>query len=251
MSEVALVFLGFFVGSFGTLIGVGGGFLLIPIFLLVLHYSPQQAIGTSLAIVFLNALSGTLAYIKQKKVFYDAGIRFSLSTLPGAIIGGYLASSFTGRIFSVVFGGLLIVVSLVMLGRTLSCTIEEGNFDKTTFTYNRSLGIMLSLCVGFLSSVLGIGGGIIHVPILVYLLGFPCHIATATSHFILAFSTLFGFVTHMLLGNVLLAPAISIGFGAIIGAQFGAYLSLRVPSRPIVMMLAIALSVLGVRLILK
>ena len=55
------------VGSFGTLIGVGGGFILVPVCLLLFRYTPQFAVGTSLAVVFFNALSGTIAYMRQKK----------------------------------------------------------------------------------------------------------------------------------------------------------------------------------------
>ena len=60
------------------------------------------------------------------------------------------------------------------------------------FQYNRTLGIVASLGVGFLSSIFGIGGGVIHVPLMIYLLGFPVHVATATSHFVLACSSAFG-----------------------------------------------------------
>ena len=90
--ELLLFFLlGLGVGTFGTLVGIGGGLILIPIFLLVLHFPAQQAIGTSLTVVFFNALSGTIAYIKQKKVYYEAAFRFALATLPGAFLGSYLA----------------------------------------------------------------------------------------------------------------------------------------------------------------
>jgi uncharacterized membrane protein YfcA len=137
-----------------------------------------------------------------------------------------------------------------MLYRTLSQKLEEQPFDKDSFRYNRLLGVLLSVIVGFLSSILGIGGGVIHVPMLVYWLGFPTHVATATSHFVLAISSFLGMTLQLLMGNILLVPALSIGFGAVIGAQFGAQLSLKVQSRPILIMLALALGALGLRLAL-
>jgi uncharacterized membrane protein YfcA len=249
ISTLALVILGIAVGSFGTLVGIGGGVLLVPIFILFMHYSPQYAIGTSLAIVCLNALSGTFAYIRQQKVYYDAAVRFSLATIPGAFMGSYLAGYFTSKTFCIAFGLLLVMLAALMYYRANKKT-DEIPFDKESFQYNRVLGIALSFVVGFLSSILGIGGGVIHVPILIYLLRFPTHVATATSHFILAVSTLFGVASHFALGNILVGPAVSIGIGVILGAQIGARASLKVKSYRIQMALALAMGGLGLRLVL-
>jgi len=248
-SIVSLFVLGVAVGTFGTLVGIGGGIILIPIFLLLFQWSPQHAVGTSLVVVFLNAVSGSIAYIKQKKVYYDAAIRFSIATIPGAIIGSYLAEYFTSTSFRVAFGGLLMVVSIIMFFRTKK---QEGKskFGEEGFTYNRTLGVLLSTLVGFLSSILGIGGGVIHVPAMVYILGFPTHVATATSHFVLAISTFWGVATHYIIGNILVKPALTIGIGAVVGAQIGAQLSLKVKSKSILILLSIALFLLGLRLVL-
>lgn len=248
MSILLFILLGFSVGVFGTLVGIGGGVILVPIFLLVMHYTPQFAIGTSLVIVFFNALSGSIAYVRQKKVYYDAAVRFSLATIPGAFAGSYLAGYFTSKTFSITFGILLIFLCIMMLWRCMGKKVEDKPFDKENFIYNKTLGVCLSFVVGFLSSILGIGGGVIHVPILIYLLGFPTHIATATSHFVLAISSFVGVVSHFMLGNILMVPALAIGFGASAGAQFGAKLSMKVKSRAIQIMLALALGGLGVRL---
>ena len=248
-STSAFLILGIAVGAFGTLVGVGGGFFLVPFFLLGLHWHPQQAVGTSLAVVFLNALSGSIAYIKQNKVYYDAGIRFSIATLPGALLGSYLVQYFSGSGFRLTFGFLLLCLAVLMCFRPAAKKAAEG-FDKQSFTYNRPLGIILSVAVGFLSSTLGIGGGLIHVPAMVYLLSFPTHIATATSHFVLAISTFFGVASHFFLGNILIKPALTIGVGAVCGAQLGAKLALRTKSHLIIILLSFALAMLGLRLIL-
>ncbi len=251
MTAFLLFILGLSVGAFGTLIGVGGGFILVPIFLLVLNYTPQHTIGTSLAIVFLNAVSGTTAYIRQKKVYYDAGIKFALATIPGAFFGSYLAKYFSSRGFNITFGILLVFIAILMYQRTKQQQQDPKSFDPANFHYNQKVGILISFVVGFLSSILGIGGGIIHVPAMVYLLGFPTHVATATSHFVLSISSITGVISHFIIGNVLIGPALIIGFGAIIGAQLGAKLSQQVKSKPILMALAGTLLVIGLRLILR
>lgn len=244
-----LLILGFFIGALGTLVGVGGGFILVPIFLFIFHYTPQQAIGTSLSVVFFNALSGTIAYIRQKKVYYDAAIRFSLATLPGAVLGSYLSYYFSSKVFYISFGLLLIAIAILLYYRSRS--EAEQTCDLEEFKYNQTLGTMMSLLVGFLSSIFGIGGGIIHVPTMICLLGFPTHTATATSHFVLAVSSFFGVVSHYVLGNILVIPALVIGFGSILGAQAGAYLALKVKAKSITILLCIALLALGLRMIIS
>ena len=247
-SAISFFLLGLGVGVFGTLIGIGGGLILIPIFILLLDFTPQNAIGTSLTVVFLNALSGSLAYIKQKKVYYDAGIRFAIATIPGAFLGSYMAMYFTSSSFRLSYGILLVILGTLML-MNLSPKTATMEFDKDTFKYNRTIGIVSSTFVGFISSIMGIGGGTIHVPLMIYVLGFPTHIATATSHFVLAISSFVGVASHLSLGNVLPMPALSIGIGAVIGAQIGARLAKKTKSKIIIILLSICMFGLGFRLI--
>ena len=114
---------------------------------------------------------------------------------------------------------------------------------------------MLSVGVGFVSSFLGIGGGVVHVPLLVGLLGFPTHIATATSHFVLAFMALVATLTHVLSGTfhhaVGLRRAAALSVGVVVGAQLGAKLSQRLSGAVIERLLALGLVALGARLILS
>jgi uncharacterized membrane protein YfcA len=124
--------------------------------------------------------------------------------------------------------------------------------NRHTYLVPVRRGVLYSTVVGFVSSFLGIGGGIIHVPLLVRALGFPTHIATATSHFVLATIAGTGALTHVLSGSfadghgVRRATAISIG--VIAGAQLGARLSLRASGRTVELLLGAALLALAVRL---
>ena len=114
-------------------------------------------------------------------------------------------------------------------------------------------GIVISLSVGFISSFLGIGGGIIHVPVLSTILGFPVHIATATSHFILAIATFVGTIVHILNGGFHygIRRTIALCIGVLIGAQIGARLSKRIKGPFIIRTLAIALFFVGTRLVVQ
>jgi uncharacterized membrane protein YfcA len=261
-----LILLGFAVGAFGTLIGAGGGFILMPI-LLILYpdESPNILTCISLAVVFFNALSGSSAYVKMKRVDYKSGIIFSLATIPGAIIGALSTSYIPRRLFDGVFGVILIAVSIYLFiqpGGTGEekekskcsglCTREvvdaEGNVH--TYSYNMISGVLISMIVGYLSSVLGIGGGIIHVPALVRILNFPVHIATATSHFILAVMAFVGTVVHIASGTFThgLRRTICLSLGVLIGAQLGALLSKRIRGIWLIRSLAVALFFVGIRI---
>jgi uncharacterized membrane protein YfcA len=114
------------------------------------------------------------------------------------------------------------------------------------------LGAGLSLFVGYLSSVLGVGGGFIHVPILVRLLNFPVHVATATSQFVLAVMALAGSAVHIAIGTFShgIRRTLVLGIGVIVGAQLGAILSSRVQGNWIIRALATALALVGVRILL-
>jgi uncharacterized membrane protein YfcA len=133
----------------------------------------------------------------------------------------------------------------------LTRTLVDADNRKYVFSYNPLLGVGLSLVVGFVSSFLGVGGGFIHVPALVHLLNFPVHVATATSHFILAIMALAGTMVHVLTGTFAhgLRRTILLAIGVLFGAQLGAYLSSRVHGDWIIRGLAIALAFVGIRIL--
>jgi uncharacterized membrane protein YfcA len=121
------------------------------------------------------------------------------------------------------------------------------------YRYDPIVGIGLSVFVGFLSSLLGVGGGFIHVPALSRLLNFPVHIATATSHYVLAIMALTGSLVHVAQGMFVhgLWRTALLGIGVILGAQTGAWMSNYVGGKVIIRGLAMALAFVGLRLILS
>ena len=264
------------VGTYGTLVGVGGGFIMVPIFLFFLPgITPAQAAGTSLAVVFFNALSGTASYIRQGRVDFRTGTVFAIATVPGAIIGAYLSNLFSNRPFYIVFGLFLITIALFLNLRPdprksavlaepeigvetpplprgwVARSLTDRGGERFSYRFNMSAGIALSFAVGFLSSILGIGGGIIHVPAMVFLFNFPAHIATATSQYVLAISALVGALSHLVAGDIRWVPTIGLSLGVIPGAQIGAVLARRLRGPWILRALSIALALVGLRLLFK
>jgi uncharacterized protein len=263
--------IGFLVGAYGTIIGAGGGFILVPLLVFLFPQdAPSMITAASLAIIFVNSTSGTIAYALQKRVSYKTGVLFAAATIPGALLGSWLTGFIPRRLFGALFGGLLVCVA-VFLGftrgarrgsaagahaapakpRRIVDTVVDLEGNRYELSYNVWLGMGLSLLIGCFSSLVGIGGGLIHVPLLTYLFGFPLHIATATSHFILIFTSLAGVVEHVLdhtWPTHLLRDA-CLAVGVVGGAQLGAFLSRRIASRWIMVGLAAALGLVGVRLL--
>jgi uncharacterized membrane protein YfcA len=269
--ELLLVPLGFAVGAYGTLVGAGGGFVLVPALLLIYPgEDPSTITSISLAVVFFNALSGSAAYSRLKRIDYFTGIIFAAAALPGAIGGAFLVSSVPRALFDLMFGALLLGLAVYTLwsagrvavmrnplrGRGIVTRIMPGDEEGATFEYSYNLwqGIIYSAGVGFISSLLGIGGGVVHVPVMITLLRFPVHVAVATSHFVLAISAASGSAVHLSNGDLAganLFRALLLSAGVIPGAQLGARLAQRFKGPAIVRLLAVALFALGIRLLLS
>jgi hypothetical protein len=256
-----LVLLGVGVGAVGTLVGAGGGFLLTPVLLLVYpHDSPKTLTAISLFAVWANSSSGSIAYARQRRIDVRSGLLFGAATLPGAV-GGAIAVDYVPRhAFDLVMAIALGSVAVWIARHQSSGAPRDGTprtlVDRSgaEWTYRVPLrrGVLYSLGVGFASSFLGIGGGVFHVPILVAGLGFPTHIATATSHFVLAQMSAAGVITHFVQGSYRvghgLRRSLVLGAGVAVGAQLGARLSTRVPAVTIERLLAAGLLLVAVRL---
>ena len=275
MNVAWFVPIGFLVGTYGTLIGTGGGFILVPLLVFLFpHDSPSMITAASLAIICINAGSGTIAYARMKRISYRTGALFAAVTIPGALIGSSLTRFIPKRAFGVLFGALLMGVAVFItitrgVGRRTGPaspgdnprrpagkvvdTVVDREGRSYPLSYDTRLGMLISFLIGCFSSLVGIGGGLIHVPVMTYLFGFPVHIATATSHFVLVFTALAGVVEHILDHSWpahLLRDA-CLAAGVVAGAQLGAFFSRKVSSSWIVIGLAVALGLVGVRLILN
>ena len=263
-----LITIGFIVGTYGTMVGAGGGFVLMPILLLLFpKESPELLTSISLAVVFFNASSGSFAYSKMKRIDYKSGLIFATAAVPGAILGSLFVKYINRDVFNIIFGLLMIAASAYLFFKPVKTYIIAGPVkdghvtrrvidaeeNEHVYSFNGKVGIVMSILVGFISSMLGIGGGIIHVPAMINILNFPVHIATATSHFILAIMALSGTIVHIIDGSFTMESfykTIFLAIGVIGGAQLGARLSKKIHGKWILKGLAAALCFVGIRILI-
>jgi len=263
---IGLAGLGLIVGAYGTLIGAGGGFVLVPLLLILYpHDAPAQVTAISLGVVFVNAISGSLSYFRLKRADYRTGFWLAGATLPGAVLGSIVVGSIPKGAFDLMMGATLLAVGGYLVAQpsarmplmvdgplVVKRTITDSSGRSYSYRLNLGLAVLFSIVVGFLSSLLGIGGGIIHVPLLTTFFAFPEHVATATSHFTLMFMSAAATATHAVEGDYLTTykTTIALATGVLVGAPVGAAISERVEGHWIVRLLAVALGVVGLRLLL-
>ncbi len=251
MELLYFLIIGLFVGLLGSLLGIGGGIVIVPLLVFYWGFGPQVAIGTSVLVVLLNSVSGTLGYMRKKQVCLDAAIKFALATAPGAFLGSYAAEYLQGRLFYCVFGLFFIFVACNMFTKANKTSSKQNEITGMPERYNWQLGVLCSVGVGFLASILGIGGGIIHVPFMAYILKFPVHVAIATSTCILTVSSLAGVISHGFLGHIMWLTGLSIGAGAFVGAQIGVQIAQKLHASYLLKFSSVLVFIAGLKFLLS
>ncbi len=269
MLELAgLTALGLAIGAYGTIIGAGGGFVLVPALLLLYpEYEPEQVTSISLFVVFLNAVSGSAAYARQRRIDYVTGALFAACSAPGVVVGALVVEFVPTRVFMALFGTMLLTLAFTSARNRPSAVrqplrgagvlvrrVADPEGRTYIYAYRVWQAMAMGLAIGFISSLFGIGGGVIQVPAMIMLLHIPVQFAVATSLFTLSFMTGGASVVHGITGTLAgdqLARATALAVGAVPGAQIGAMLAVRVRSRHVLLLLASAIGILGARLIVK
>lgn len=244
------------------MVGVGGGFLVVPMLVLVWGLSMQDAAGTSLLMIVFTSTSSTLAYWRQRRIDYRLGTILALGTIPGALAGAYVTSLLESELLEGLLGIFLLGLAVRMLiARELpdrrpdpdgSCT-RMVDAHGHVFEYNAkpNKGLPGSFMAGIVSGTFGIGGGTLIVPLLRLGLSVPMHIAVPTSMFMMIFTSLSAGVTHAALGHARLEYAIPLILGIVVGTQIGARLARRTKARVLEKILGLCLLVVGFKLILE
>ncbi len=252
---------GFLIAIVASLTGIGGGIFIVPVLTLLYEFLPANAFGTSLTVIIFTAVASTLNYARQRRIFWKTGLVLVLTTAPGAYVGAWLTEQLAEDTLGLIFGFFLIAVAIYVILGFNDRGRSKGGRDETSVELSDSalvhsgriiaIGAGLSFFGGLASGLLGIGGGLLVVPVMAFVMGMSIHFATATSMFTMIFTSLSGFVKHYQANHVNFETALLLALGAVLGAQVGAYASKRVSSKNLRRIFGIVLIISGINMIIK
>jgi len=215
---------GLIAGLFGSLLGLGGGVLIIPLLTLGFGVPMKEAIGTSLICVIATSSGAASLYVRKHFADIRLAMTLELATTIGAIVGGLVAGIIKPEILTILFSVLLFYIALSMIRKRPEKNQETvssapGDYQITNFSF----GMGASFFAGNISGLLGVGGGVIKVPAMYLMMGVPLRIAVATSNFMIGVTATAGAFVYYARGEVDLlvsgATMIGVFFGALVGSR--------------------------------
>lgn len=242
LEEFWLIPLGFVAGILGSVVGLGGGIIIVPV-LTFFGFPPTLAASNSLFAAFSNAVSSTISYSRQKRIEYSIGLKLGLLAIPGTVLGALVSSDVTPGIFKILFGLVLISSSIYLFLKKKITSKEQTKSIQVMI-----LAIGASFFAGIISSFFGIGGGIIFVPLMVVAMGMSMKNAAPTSQFILLLVSFSGLIIHSALGHPDYYQALFLAAGAFAGGLIGARLSLEIKERSLQILVSVILIVAAIKL---
>jgi uncharacterized membrane protein YfcA len=254
---------GSFAGFLAGLLGIGGGVILVPLFLWAFAHAGfsdtvlvHLAIGTSLTIIFPTTVSSTLGHFRNGHVNPNQVLYMSIGAVIGALCGATLASFVDGELLKAMFGVMQIGVAVRLLLPSDKLHLEP---ERTIPPLHL---ILVGLAAGTFSAFFGVGGGVIAVPMMLFLLRLPIHLAVGNSSAMIAVSSIVGALSYVVhgwtlpdlpvwsFGYVNLLVVVIVAPFTIIAARFGARLAGRFDRDKLIRIFALLLIVVGLRLLL-
>ncbi|ABR54156.1 protein of unknown function DUF81 [Methanococcus vannielii SB] len=270
---IFLTILGAIIGLITGGLGLGGGFLMVPILTYIFQSlgisednSIAFAVGTSLSVIFVTSLKSAYEHHKLKNIIFNYSLLLGISGLFGTIVGVHIVTNYLdGGLHKMLFGIILIILSLNMALNTVTPENElditqELKCDTTKYPLILAFGIIM----GVLSSVFGIGGGTIAVPVLTLCLKLPIKKSVGTSLGMMSIVSLGGFLGYLsspveildsykylnFVGYVSISSLISISISSIIFSKYGAELSNRLDAKSLKRFFAGILFIVGLKMVI-
>lgn len=259
-------------GAFGSLLGLGGGVLIVPLLTLGFGLPLREAVGVSLICVIMTSSAAAGVYLERHIANLRLGMTLELFTAIGALVGGSIAFLLDERLLSLLFGVLLLYVAATMArARTAGTAMDTPAADDldavagpaatpTTLerlsgegyrVRNLGRGVVGATGAGVASALLGIGGGIIKVPLMHLSMGVPLRIATATSNMMIGITAAASAVIYVIRGGIDPYVAGPTAIGVFLGATVGSRLAHRVHLRYLRLLFVVVLVYTAIQMLLQ
>jgi len=260
-------------GVFGSLLGLGGGILIVPLLTLGFGLPLREAVGVSLVSVMMTSSAAAGVFLERHVANLRLGMTLELFTATGALVGGSIAFLLDEQLLSLLFAALLTYVAITMFragSREEDMSVEPADLVAETTSGRRSrqmvldqlggdgyevrnlrLGVVGALGAGVVSALLGIGGGIIKVPLMHLAMGVPLRVATATSNLMIGITAAASAVIYVIHGGIDPFVAGPTGIGVFVGATAGSRLGHRVDLRYLRILFVIVLGYTASQMLLR
>ncbi len=236
--------IGITAGTFGGLLGIGGGIVMIPLMVEVLKLSQHKAHGTSLVALVFTGIGGSITYALNGAIDITAAVLLALTAVVTAPLGARYAHVLSEKKLKKYFGAFLIFCAALLFLKPYLAGFAGG----LASVYARSIILLTTGAItGFLSGMMGVGGGTIMIPVMVILAGFSQHVAQGTSLLVMVPAGGIGAITHCKMGNV--ASEILYGLipGIILGTFLGGNIANIIPNDILRLIFALMITFLGLR----
>jgi hypothetical protein len=257
-------------GLLGSLVGVGGGIIVVPTLALLLGVDIRHAIAASIVAVVATSSASASTYVRDHIANIRLGMLLETVTVAGAIVGAMLAGGVSARVLYLCFGVLALWTCWNMLRKkpanghsappdqlaerlSLHATYHDraSGTDVAYKVSHTRMGLGTSWLAGVVSGLLGVGGGIIKVPVMNLLMSVPVKAATATSNFMIGITAASGAAVYLARGEILPFVAAPVAIGTILGSKIGARLLPRLHGDTIKKLFAALLAVTATQMLLK
>lgn len=230
-------------GVFGSLLGLGGGILIVPLLTLGFGLDLREAVGVSLVSVIMTSSAAAGVYLERHVANLRLGMSLELFTAIGALVGGSIAFLLDERLLSALFAGLLVYVVITMLRAgapaTVAAAVDETRPGRLAadlsgpdyVVRNLGRGVVGATGAGVASALLGIGGGLVKVPLMHLAMGVPLRVAAATSNLMIGITAAAGAVVYLLRGEIDPYVAGPTAIGVFLGASVGSRIAHRIDLR--------------------
>ncbi len=269
---------GILAGFIGSVVGIGGGVLIVPVLTLLLKIPIHLAIGTSIISVLVTSLAASIRYFRKDVINISLGLTMEIPTTIGGIIGSLAVAFLKNNILFLIFGCFLIAAGIftfirnrlyreqVPVSETLSpekkSNARNSIFDSSYYdeSCNRIVeykikkvipGSSISVFAGMLSGLLGVGGGVVKVPVMHLIMNAPLKVATSTSIYMIGITAVVSSIIHFYNGFINPAIVIPVTTGVLIGAVSGSFTALKIKSRYIALIIMIIFTIIGILMFLR